>query len=74
MAYDLVRVESVTGFRPSGVRVATITGIFWDAEKERIAVSLLYDNGATDWIPVQGIEGLEPNCLHGHDFRIANKK
>jgi len=39
-------------YRPSGCETMTVGNVLWDAEKARLCVELIYDNGALDWYPL----------------------
>ena len=58
--YELrVKVVHPYGYKPDGCEEAAATRLFSDKRNRRIAVELLYDNGAIDWIPLEelGHEG-----------------
>ena len=56
-----------------GQRNAVVTGIFWDNERQRIAVSIVYEDGMADWIPATELEGLgNPNRV-GFAYILRHK-
>ncbi len=65
----------IEALRLRGVHgAATVTGIFWDKERQRIGVSLLYDDGATDWIPTSEVDHLYPGSnITRRAFAVINK-
>jgi hypothetical protein len=44
-------------YAPGGCELSTVTGIFWDKERKRMAVSVIYDSGEADYIPLIEILG-----------------
>jgi hypothetical protein len=70
-------------YQPKGCTRAYITGLFWDSKNHRPAVSVIYDNGATDWLPLSEMINQhfkitndinDANCIHewGTDGQHSN--
>lgn len=75
MIIELLRVDSthVYAYKPGGETKATVTGIFWDKKNKRPAVSLLYDNGETDWIPISELNVFNNPPLNEPAYSVINK-
>ena len=56
---EQIRLKShhVHSYKPNDCDSSVVTGIFWDYDKGRMAVSVIYDNGTPDWIPLIEILG-----------------
>ena len=71
---EALRVQSVGGYRPGGEDRATVTGIFWDSAHHRVALSLVYKNGLTDWVPASEVETLGIKALGNFPYILRHKE
>ena len=67
-----IQIRGDIVYKPEGDTEAIITGLFWDTERGRPAVSVIYNNGAADWIPISDIHGLGGSVGGGYAYRVSN--
>jgi len=61
MSTEHIRVEVSGGhYQPDGCNQAFVVGIYWDKERSRPCLQLVYTNGKEDYIPLSELGASHP--------------